>query len=123
MSRAVHLGARGRLGGGWLQGYGVHDLDLLLELVQDVEAVAAATEVGVSERPLGNGGWAGCPPAPTRPLRACCAVSGPRSVRALHRRPRCEEGLRVQAIFDALRTAGVGRCWVHCEPVLGMGSR
>jgi predicted dehydrogenase len=56
MSRAGHLGARGRLGGGRLQGYGVHDLDLLLELVQDVEAVAAATEVGVSERPLGSGG-------------------------------------------------------------------
>jgi hypothetical protein len=37
MSRAVHLGVRGRLGGGWLQGYGVHDLDLLLELVQDAD--------------------------------------------------------------------------------------
>lgn len=37
--------------------------------------------------------------------------------------PRFEEGLRVQAIFDALRTAGVGRCWVQCEPVLGMGSQ
>ena len=37
------------LGGGRLQGYGVHDLDLLLQAF-DVEAVAAATEVGVGER-------------------------------------------------------------------------
>jgi predicted dehydrogenase len=39
-----------RLGGGRLQGYGVHDLDLLLDLFPDVEAVAAATAVGVPER-------------------------------------------------------------------------
>jgi len=38
------------LGGGRLQGYGVHDLDLLLEAFGDVEAVAAATEVGVRDR-------------------------------------------------------------------------
>ncbi len=38
------------MGGGRLQGYGVHDLDLLLEAFGDVEAVAAATEVGVPER-------------------------------------------------------------------------
>jgi predicted dehydrogenase len=38
------------MGGGRLQGYGVHDLDLLLEAVGDVEAVAVATEVGVPER-------------------------------------------------------------------------
>jgi predicted dehydrogenase len=37
------------LGGGRLQGYGVHDLDLLLEAFE-VESVAAATEVGVPER-------------------------------------------------------------------------
>ena len=37
------------LGGGRLQGYGVHDLDLLVQLF-DIEAVAAATEVGVGER-------------------------------------------------------------------------
>lgn len=35
------------MGGGRLQGYGVHDLDLLLEAFGEVEAVAAATEVGV----------------------------------------------------------------------------
>lgn len=38
------------LGGGRLQGYGVHDLDLLVEAFGEVEAVAAATEVGVPER-------------------------------------------------------------------------
>jgi len=38
------------MGGGRLQGYGVHDLDLVLEAFGEVEAVAAATEVGISER-------------------------------------------------------------------------
>jgi predicted dehydrogenase len=44
-----------KLGGGRLQGYGVHDLDLLLEIFPKVEAVAAATEVGVPMRIAGNG--------------------------------------------------------------------
>jgi predicted dehydrogenase len=44
-----------RLGGGRLQGYGVHDLDLLLDLFPHVEAVAAATAVGVPERPDADG--------------------------------------------------------------------
>ncbi|CAN5226630.1 Gfo/Idh/MocA family oxidoreductase [soil metagenome] len=43
------------LGGGRLQGYGVHDLDLLIEAFGEVEAVAAATEVGVSERAAPDG--------------------------------------------------------------------
>ncbi len=43
------------LGGGRLQGYGVHDLDLLLEAVGGVESVAAATEVGVGERTARDG--------------------------------------------------------------------
>ncbi len=43
------------LGGGRLQGYGVHDLDLILELFPDVEAVAAATEVGVPMRTSDGG--------------------------------------------------------------------
>jgi len=38
------------MGGGRLQGYGVHDLDLLLEAFGDIEAVTVATEVGVPER-------------------------------------------------------------------------
>ncbi len=44
-----------RLGGGRLQGYGVHDLDLLLELFPDVESVAAATDVTVAQRATGDG--------------------------------------------------------------------
>jgi predicted dehydrogenase len=43
------------LGGGRLQGYGVHDLDLLIEAFGGVESVAAATEVGVSERRAPDG--------------------------------------------------------------------
>jgi predicted dehydrogenase len=42
------------MGGGRLQGYGVHDLDLLLQIFPDVEAVAAATEVGVTTRTSGG---------------------------------------------------------------------
>ncbi|HWH11684.1 MAG TPA: Gfo/Idh/MocA family oxidoreductase [Solirubrobacteraceae bacterium] len=44
-----------RLGGGRLQGYGVHDLDLILDLFPDVEAVTAATAVGVPQRPGDDG--------------------------------------------------------------------
>jgi predicted dehydrogenase len=43
------------LGGGRLQAYGVHDLDLVVEAFGDVEAVAAATDVGVGERTAGDG--------------------------------------------------------------------
>lgn len=43
------------MGGGRLQGYGVHDLDLVLEAFGDVEQVAAATEVGVKERQAKDG--------------------------------------------------------------------
>src|SRR3954469_22383835 len=43
------------LGGGRLQGYGVHDLDLVLEAFGEVEEVAAATEVGVGERTAPDG--------------------------------------------------------------------
>jgi len=43
------------LGGGRLQGYGVHDLDLLIEAFGEVAAVAAATEVGVAERRAPDG--------------------------------------------------------------------
>ena len=43
------------MGGGRLQGYGVHDLDLLLQAFGEVEAVAAATEVGVPERQAEDG--------------------------------------------------------------------
>jgi len=43
------------MGGGRLQGYGVHDLDLLLEAFGEVADVAAATEVGVGERRAKDG--------------------------------------------------------------------
>ena len=43
------------LGGGRLQAYGVHDLDLLLEMFGEVQSVAAATEVGVGERAAPDG--------------------------------------------------------------------
>jgi predicted dehydrogenase len=42
------------LGGGRLQGYGVHDLDLILEIFPRVESVAAALETGVRERMAGG---------------------------------------------------------------------
>ena len=43
------------MAGGRLQGYGVHDLDLLLEAFGEVAEVAAATEVGVGERQAKDG--------------------------------------------------------------------
>jgi len=43
------------MGGGRLQGYGVHDLDLLLEAFGEVQELAAATEVGVGERQTPDG--------------------------------------------------------------------
>ncbi len=43
------------MGGGRLQGYGVHDIDLLLEAFGDIESVAAATEVGVPSRTDSDG--------------------------------------------------------------------
>ncbi|HEY1540196.1 MAG TPA: Gfo/Idh/MocA family oxidoreductase, partial [Solirubrobacteraceae bacterium] len=43
------------MGGGRLQGYGVHDLDLLIEAFGQIAEVAAATEVGVGERTAEDG--------------------------------------------------------------------
>jgi predicted dehydrogenase len=43
------------MGGGRLQGYGVHDLDLLIAAFGEVEEVAAATEVGVAQRRAKDG--------------------------------------------------------------------
>jgi predicted dehydrogenase len=171
------------LGGGRLQGYGVHDLDLLLELFGDVEAVAAAGEVAVGQRFDGDG--------ELRPVSAedtfaillrfgggglgvvsftATARHGRGDVIELHgadgtvrlgadgrlwwgrrgeelqdegplssapqdafehvaRRfwaairdgaapdPSLEEALRVQAVFDAVRTADAERRWVQPEPV------
>lgn len=172
------------LGGGRLQAYGVHDLDFLLELFPDVEAVAAATEVGVAERPLGGekmgrvtaedayaillrfqGGGLGTVSlvATARHKRAdvielygedgsvrldaearvwwarageelrCEGPFGTSSSDAFASvarnfwaairegaapDPSLEEGLRVQAVFDAVRIADVERRWVRPEPTL-----
>jgi predicted dehydrogenase len=43
------------LGGGRLQGYGVHDLDLLVEAFGEIDSLAAATAVGVREREAPDG--------------------------------------------------------------------
>ena len=171
------------MGGGRLQGYGVHDLDMLLQILPPVEAVAAATEVGVAMRTSGDDGL--------RPVTAedayaillrlrggglgvvsLCATArhargdlielhgeggtvrldaeqrlwwgrtgedlrceGPfdnsskpafarlaRSFWAAIRKgeppePSLEEGLRVQAVFDAVRVAAAEGRWVHPESV------
>ncbi len=172
------------LGGGRLQGYGVHDLDLLLELFPDVEAVAAATEVGVPMRETGDGGMRRVTSedafsvllrfrggglgivslvATARHARGdvielhgdegtvrldadqrvwwgrkgedlqCEGPFDASSKEAFKRvarnfwaairegsapNPSLEEGLRVQAVFDAVRLADVERRWVHPEAVV-----
>ena len=171
------------MGGGRLQGYGVHDLDLLLELFPDVEAVAAATEVGVPMRSTSDGGLARVTAEDTYGILlrfrgggigvvslVSTAHHGRGDVIELHgdegtvrldadqqvwwgrageelqcegpldsssteafKRvalnfwaavrqgappdPSLEEGLRVQAVFDAVRVAEVERRWVRPEPV------
>lgn len=172
-----------RLGGGRLQGYGVHDLDLLLEVFPDVEAVAAVTEVGVPVRRDGDGelqrvtaedayglllrfrgGGLGVVTLVSTARHSRSDVieihgdegtvrldgdrrvwwgrtgeelqsEGPfddSSTEAFKRvarnfwaavregaapEPSLQDGLRVQAIFDALRTADVERRWVQPRPV------
>jgi predicted dehydrogenase len=170
------------LGGGRLQGYGVHDLDLLLELFPDVEAVGTATDVGVPERPAngemrrvtaedayaivlrfrGGGlgivslvatahhgradvielhgdegtarldadqrlwwGRAGEELQCEGPLDSSSTEAYKRVARnfwaAIREgaapEPSLEEGLRVQAVFDAARVGDVERRWVRPEPV------
>ena len=174
------------MGGGRLQGYGVHDLDLLLQVVPPVEAVAAATEVGVTVRVSGDkelvpvsaedayaillrfrgGGlgvvslvatarhargdvielhgdegtvrldadrriWSG---AASEELRCEGPLddSSSEAFKLLARNfwasirsgaapdPSLEEGLRVQALFDAVRTASIERRWVRPEPVIAL---
>lgn len=171
------------MGGGRLQGYGVHDLDLVLALFGEVEAVAAATEVAVRERPTadgkarqvtaedgyaillrfrggglgtinlvatarharsdvieiyGEGGtvrldterrlwWAraGEEQQCEGPLAASSTEAFKRvahnfwaAIReGVPAEPSLEEGLRVQAVFDAVRTADIERRWVAPEPI------
>jgi predicted dehydrogenase len=172
-----------RLGGGRLQGYGVHDLDFLLELFPDVEAVAAATEVGVPLRVAedgemhrvtaedaygillrfrgggigvislvatarhergdvvelyGDGGtarldadervWWGRAGEELQcegPLEGGSKRAFERVARKFWAAvregaspdPSLEEGLRVQALFDAVRVADVERRWVRPQPI------
>ena len=171
------------MGGGRLQGYGVHDLDLLLEILPPVEAVAAATEVGVTMRTSGGdellpvtaedayaillrfrGGGLGVVNLVSTARHARGDVielhgdegtvrldadqqvwwgrageelqcEGPfdnssteafkrvaRNFWAAIRKgdppdPSLEEGLRVQAVFDAVRIADIERRWVRPEAV------
>ena len=166
------------LGGGGIQGYGVHDLDLLLAAFGEVEAVAAATEVGVGERRDTGGtphavtaedayailirfrggglaqvsltatarhkrgdtievygsdgsvqldadktlrwGRAGEPLRTEGPLAADSKAAYAQVARSFHaairgggrRQPSLAEGLRVQALLDAVRRADAERRWV-----------
>ncbi|MBV9728678.1 MAG: Gfo/Idh/MocA family oxidoreductase [Pseudonocardiales bacterium] len=172
-----------RLGGGRLQGYGVHDLDLLLELFPDVEAVAAATEVGVPVRQAQDGqlqrvtaedayalllrfrggglgvvslvatarhgrndvieihgeqgtvrldgdrrlwwGRAGEELQSEGPLQDSSTEAFTQVARTFWAavrqgaapEPSLQEGLRVQALFDAVRQADIERRWVQPEPL------
>ena len=171
------------LGGGRLQGYGVHDLDLLLHAFGEIESVAAATEVGVSEREAPDGtphtvtaedayvilvrfhggglghvsltatarhkrgdvievhgsegtvrldadkrlhwGRAGEELQVDGPLEADSKKAYAAVARSFHAairdgatpHPGLDEGLRVQALFDAIRRADAERRWIEPEPV------
>ncbi len=170
------------LGGGRLQGYGVHDLDLLLEAFE-IESVAAATEVGVGEREAPDGttravtaedayailmrlrggglatvtltatarhkrgdvleihgdagtvrlgadkvlwwGRAGDELRSEGPLEASSKDAFEQVARNFHAAirhgadpdPSLAEGLRVQALLDAVHRADAERRWVEPEPV------
>ncbi|MGH2919537.1 MAG: Gfo/Idh/MocA family protein [Solirubrobacteraceae bacterium] len=170
------------MGGGRLQAYGIHDLDLLDE-VFEVEAVAAATDVGVSPRQDADGtarevtaedayaillrfvggglghvsltatarhkrgdtievhgaegtvrldedkrlwwGRAGEELRSEGPIAASSKDAFARVARNFHAairegapaEPSLDEGLRVQALFDAVRTAAAERRWVEPERV------
>ncbi len=171
------------MGGGRLQGYGVHDLDMLLEVLPPVEAVAAATDVGVPMRTSGDdellpvtaedayaillrfrGGGLGVVDLVSTARHGRGDVielhgeegtvrldadqrvwwgragddlrcegpfdnSSTEAFKRLARNfwaairngdppdPSLEEGLRVQAVFDAVRIAAVERRWVRPEAV------
>jgi predicted dehydrogenase len=171
------------LGGGRMQGYGVHDLDLVLAMFGDVESVAAATEVGVGERLARDGtphavtaedayailirfrggglghvsltatarhkrgdvievvgaegtvrldadkrlhwGRAGEELQVEGPLEADSKQAYATIARSFYAAIRdggapergLDEGLRVQALFDAVRRADAERRWVEPEPV------
>ncbi|MGH3621757.1 MAG: Gfo/Idh/MocA family protein [Sciscionella sp.] len=182
-SRAYSWVHDAALGGGRLQAYGVHDIDLVIAMFPEVEAVAAVTEVGVAERPTRDGGrgrvsaedayaillrfrgggvavlslvatarharadlievhgdagtvrldaerrlWWGSggeEPQCDGPLAASSTDAFARVARSFFAairhgaepEPSLEEGLLVQAVLDAVRTADVERRWVAPEPV------
>jgi len=171
------------MGGGRLQAYGVHDLDLVLEAFGAVESVAAATAIGVSEREAADGttravtaedayailmrlsggglvqvsltatarhkrgdsveihgaggtvrldadnrlswGRAGEELQVEGPLQASSKDAFAQVARNFHAAiregadpdPSLEEGLRVQALLDAVHAADRERRWVTPEPV------
>lgn len=171
------------MGGGRLQGYGVHDLDLLSEAFGRIETVAAATEVGVSPRADADGtprevtaedayvillrfaggglahvsltatarhkrgdtievhgsegtvrldadkrlwwGRAGEELQSEGPFTASSKDAFARVARNFHAAirdgapadPSLDEGLRVQALYDAVRTAHAERRWVEPERI------
>jgi len=171
------------LGGGRLQGYGVHDLDLLLHAFGEVDSVAAASEVGVTQRNAPDGtprrvtaedayvivirfrggglghvsltatarhkrgdvievygsegsvrldadkrlhwGRAGEELQVDGPLEADSKLAYAAVARNLHAAirdgatpdPGLDEGLRVQALFDAIRRADAERRWIEPEAV------
>lgn len=171
------------LGGGRMQGYGVHDLDLLLAAFGEVDSVAAATEVGVGERRAPDGTLhevtaedayvilirfrggglahvsltatarhkrgdvievygadgtvildadrclhsapAGEPLQTEGPLKADSKAAYARIARSFQAAiregttpvPSLAEGLRVQALFDAVRRADAERRWVQPEAI------
>ncbi len=171
------------LGGGRMQGYGVHDLDLLLAAFGEVDSVAAATTVivGAREAPDGtphevtaedgyvilirfrggglahvsltatarhkrgdvievhgadgtvildadkclHSGRTGEPLQTEGPLKADSKAAYARVARSFHTAireggepvPSIAEGLRVQALFDAVRRADAEHRWVEPEPV------
>ncbi len=171
------------MAGGRLQGYGVHDLDLLLAAFGEVDSVAAATEVGVGERRATDGtthavtaedayailirfrggglgqvsltstarhprgdlveihgadgtvrldadkvlwwGRAGEELRSEGPLQASSKDAFAQVARNFHASirdgapadPSLDEGLRVQALLEAIHTADDERRWVVPEPV------
>jgi len=171
------------MGGGRLQGYGVHDLDLLLEAFGEVQSVAAATQIGVPERADRDGtprevsaedayaillrfaggglgqvsltatarhkrgdtieihgaegsvrldadkrlwwGRAGEELHSEGPLQASSKEAFARVARSFAAAirdgaqpdPSLREGLRVRALYDAVRTADAERRWVEPEPI------
>ncbi|MEA2187286.1 MAG: hypothetical protein QOK16_2297 [Solirubrobacteraceae bacterium] len=171
------------MGGGRLQAYGVHDLDLVLEAFGEVESVAAAKTIGVGEREAQDGGaravtaedayailmrlpggglvqlsltatarhkqgdtieiygaggsvrldadkrlwWgrAGEELSAEGPLAASSKDAFAQVARNFHAAiregaapdPSLEEGLRVQALLDAVHAADRERRWVTPEPV------